>query len=287
MITEQEAVALMAEANPVPDLAAYDVATVDAPPDLAGFERRSSQMAPLKTKPGIARTKQRSSMRWLAVAAVVLVGIALWSQLRDEPTSSQVAAISLNGASDDAAAVEAFAAVETAYAAYNSGDDAWVDIRSRGGLESSQAVEARARETNVRIFEAEQAADGNIAVAQCEWHGSGEWPDVVDRGVPAAVGHLFTCEATRTDLLHEAAGMQLAESYQWVVADGGVVAVSSSEDILWWTGFVGDFRRWLQETHPDADVTFLRSTDGAIFFPEAASVPTALEYVDEFVASRS
>ena len=65
------------------------------------------------------------------------------------------------------------------------GDDAWVDIRGRGGLARSQARGEEARETNLRIFEAEQAAEGRIEVAQCEWHGTGEWPDVVDPGVPA------------------------------------------------------------------------------------------------------
>jgi len=81
--------------------------------------------------------------------------------------------------------------------------------------------------------------------------------------------------------------MQLASSYEWVVADDVGVAVSSSENIVAWTAFVDRFELWLAETHPDAagEVEFLRLC-GTTFFPAAQDVPTALESIDELAASR-
>jgi hypothetical protein len=90
----------------------------------------------------------------------------------------------------------------------------------------------------------------------------------------------FSCETIERNRLHSAGGVELAAEYQWVVDDGEVVAVMSTESYGQWSSFLRGFRRWLEEGHPDvADGMEYNNDD----FPVAESVPDALEFVGRFV----
>ncbi len=75
MTTEAQAVALMDEANPVPDLDSYEVTEVEVAAYLATVEQRSSEVSQLETE---SKDEKRSMMPWLvAVAAAVILGAAI------------------------------------------------------------------------------------------------------------------------------------------------------------------------------------------------------------------
>ena len=101
-----------------------------------------------------------------------------------------------------------------------------------------------------------------------------------------AGGHFFTCAAVRSDAYHTAGGMTgLAEEYEWIVVDGEVVSVDEvgprAPTNEWW-GYMINYGTWLAATYPEvyADIEFVD------IYPASADVPTALKYIDEFVASQ-
>lgn len=78
MITEEGAVALMNEANPVPDLDSYDVVDPGVAAYLAELEHRSSEVTQLETKETVEKQRNRSPLGWLVAAVMVVVlGVAL------------------------------------------------------------------------------------------------------------------------------------------------------------------------------------------------------------------
>lgn len=219
----------------------------------------------------------------IAAVAVAVVAVFALSNLigSDEPS------IPLSGSSSEEA-VEAFAAVEAAYEVYNSGDaKKWAEVRDRGSSYPTERVQQESLEYEEAVTRAELAADGRIEISGCVSRGLGEWPGVADPGTPVAVGYYFTCNAVRTNALHAAAGLELASTYNWVVADGEIVAVSSEESANAWFDFPRQFELWLEDTHPTvwADMEFVRSAQFSDSFPAESSIPTALEYIDEYVAS--
>jgi len=114
-------------------------------------------------------------------------------------------------------------AVDAAFALFNAGDvDAWVEIRLRGSAFASDEEREkilewmRTEEFGPRMAEGAQYED--IA---CESHGSGEWP-VADAG--PVEGYYLTCDTS----LVAGDGSEVGEAFEWVVADGEVVAVRSN-----------------------------------------------------------
>ncbi|MEX1125776.1 MAG: hypothetical protein WD895_04835 [Acidimicrobiia bacterium] len=279
MSDQRLVMALLEEGNPAIELEDDAWTEMNAATYLATIERRSSGLTQLETKKSQGGSKRPSTTRWLVAAiAVIALGVA------GIVVRSGGSAIPLTGDEGDPQAVEAFKAVEAAYSLFNTGDPAWIEIRLRGSFFDSPQTEDEIA-TQLALFHARQAANADIEVSGCVSRGHGEWPDVVDSGVPAPVGHHFICEATTSDSLKEPAGIRLAETYLWVVDDGTVVAVRTFEDTTEQTDFVQAFHDWLEETHPDvfANMVFLGS--GTFdFFPDAESVPAALEYLDEFLA---
>ena len=196
--------------------------------------------------------------------SVVLAGLLVLSACGDDGSTGPTPTIPLSGAEDDSGAQEAFATVESAFAAFNSGDmDTWALWREGG-------------QGSAADFDFDVATGSRLAVERCSYRGLAEW----DMEVPLT-GHGFDCAATRTDDILGAAGIELEMTYVWVIgaapdsSQGG-----SNEDFEAANAFLRDFRDWLAASHPDVEAGI--EFDGDT--PTAASVPTVIEYVDEFVA---
>ena len=124
-----------------------------------------------------------------------------------------------NGSDPEA---DARAVIDDAFATFNAGDyDAWVEVRDRG---ASHASEADRDETLALMRDRERSLmedGGHYEEIECESHGDGSWP-VAEAG--DVDGWYFTC---RTHFVF-GDGWTAPETFEWVVADGDVVAVRSS-----------------------------------------------------------
>lgn len=285
------AVETLRQANPVPD-----------PTDLADAMRRPSVfLATTKEKTMGLNTDQstqtdptqkrpRKPGKALALVggiAIAVIAVGLVATMNNDDS------ISLAGASDDPAATAAFAAVEDAYLAFNSGDSRWVEIRNSGSAYDSVRYQELVEEHLLALYAASHAADARIDVRGCTSHGLASWPEVADDG--PVFGHKFTCNAVRTDSFHGGAGMQLDEPFVWVVSDGEIIAVTSEGDsdarfgpANHQLGLTDQFYFWLADAHPRvaSEMTFVE-WQAIRVFPSIESLPIALEYVDEFVAAQS
>ncbi len=78
MINEVQALMLLDEANPVPDMDAYELSEADIAAYLATLIERSSEMTQLDTKPPMDRRRRRPA-GWLiaAAAAILVLGVAI------------------------------------------------------------------------------------------------------------------------------------------------------------------------------------------------------------------
>lgn len=95
MITEEKAVALIDEANPVPDLDSYNVADVGVAAYLATIEQRSSEMIQLDTRPTEKKKPQRGRLILVsgtAAAAILIGGVIALTGGQTQETSSVTAA---------------------------------------------------------------------------------------------------------------------------------------------------------------------------------------------------
>ena len=275
MSDERLVMALLVEGNPATEVAGDASTGVPAATYLATLEQRSSDMTQLETERNGQESKRIWTTPWLVAAiAVIVLGVAavVVSQAGQQ-------GIPLAGADGDPQATDAFEAVEAAYNTFNTGDQEWLDLRLRGSFfESQEERDALLAELEAS-WEDELAWGSHIEVSGCVSQGHGEWPNRVDLGVPAPTGYYFICDAALTDSVMDVAGVQIPETYHWVVADGEVVAVTSEivsgeeADLL-----TTRFEEWLRQNHPEdvADLLPLFSN------PETA--PTVLEYAEEFVA---
>jgi hypothetical protein len=277
--------ALLEEGNPVTELGDDAWAEVTAATYLAILERRSSEMTQLETNKSRPESQRFSTTPWLVAAiAVIVLGVAIFVVNQANQDS-----IPLAGADGNPEATDAFKAVEAAYHAFNTGDPAWVEVRVRGSFfESQEEEDAFLTQILARWPEA-QAANPHLEVSGCASQGDGEWPNVVDEGVPTPSGYYFICETTATDSLYDVAGVQVSETHLWVVNNGEVVAVKGSEgDGSEADLFLYRFESWLNATHPEvnAELTPIFSDRESVtpIFSDPESVPTVLEYAEEFVA---
>lgn len=160
----------------------------------------------------------------------------------------------------------ALAIVESAFAAYNSGDmDTWILWREGGRGSGADAAY-------------QLAAGSRLNVEQCTYRGYGVW----QAGSPMT-GHGFDCAVTGTDRILEAAGIELEMTYNWIIGESpGWSIGGSNEDYRFVKAFMAEYRAWLETTHPDVAATIQTVDFPELLPPE--SVPTALEYIDDFVA---
>ena len=179
--------------------------------------------------------------------------------------------VAVGGCSSSAGApslteAEALATVESAFAAYNTGDmDTWILWREGGsGFASDVAYEV--------------AAGSRLHAEECTYRGFGEWQ--VDG---ALTGHGFDCAVTQSDRILEAAGIELAMTYNWVIGEGPESSLGgSNEDFGFVEAFMGEFRAWMEANH--AEVAAATQYESGSDRPAPGSVSTVLEYIDEFVA---
>lgn len=281
-------VALMRQADPVDDV---EQARITGAHDDLLFatilQRRETTMA-LDHKPASKQARPvRPSRRtgWLVAsvafaAAIVVIGsLALFSSTTDsEPPAGSAIGVTLEGEVDDAA-LEAFAVVESTYVAFNLGDaDAYLGL----GLTDDDQIP---------LVRSMFAAGAQVTVERCESLGYGtDWVNAFDRigtgtGLNTSVGdgYLIHCEVARTDDFTGAAGLTERTGEDWVIDNGRIVSATgiplNEVDIV---GYAADFRSWMEDKHPDvaATITYIN----LFAWPDEASMPTAIEYVEEFVA---
>lgn len=78
MISEAQALALLDEVNPVPDVEAYELSEADIAAHLATLIERSSEMTQLDSRPPTDRGSKSSIGWWIAAAAALIVlGVAV------------------------------------------------------------------------------------------------------------------------------------------------------------------------------------------------------------------
>jgi hypothetical protein len=275
---ERLVMALLEEGNPATELGDDAWTEVNAATYLATLERRSSEMTQLETNKSRPESQRFWTTPWLAAAiAVIVLGVAVVVVNQANQDS-----IPLAGADGDPEATEAFKAVEAAYHAFNTGDPAWVEVRLRGSFFESQEDEEGLLSDLLARWPEDQATDPRLEVSGCVSQGHGEWPNVVDEGVPAPTGYYFVCETKMTNALYDVAGVQLSETQHWVVDNGAVVAVKGTGGTSEPDAFLNAFQSWLWQTHPDVAVELTQFFSNPETDPE--SVRTALEYAEEFVA---
>ncbi|MGI9622431.1 MAG: hypothetical protein ACR2PK_06300, partial [Acidimicrobiales bacterium] len=96
------------------------------------------------------------------------------------------------------------------------------------------------------------------------------------------IGHGFNCAVTQTALILEPAGIESEMTYKWVIGSGPESSLGgSNQDYTLIEDFWRDYRNWLATAHPDVEAD-MQFDSGVV--PTAESVPSAIEYVDEFVA---
>ena len=268
MSDQRLVMALLEEGNPATDVG-DDWSEVNAATYLATLERKGSEMTQSETKKS-QKDSRRSTTRWLVAAiSVIVLGVAV------VVNQGGVPAIPLEGADGDPQAVENFKAVEEAYYMFNTGDPAWMEVRNRGSQGAFEEPDA----AGLAAWEAEhRAANAHFEVSGCVSQGYGEWPDLVDSGVPAPTGYYFICDTTETNSLWDVGGTQLSGSYNWVVSNGTVVAVNNTENADEVIGFMEAFQKWLEDNHPDI------AADVIPFLSDPEMVPKTIESAKDFVA---
>lgn len=280
MITEERAMTMFVEANPVSrdDIAARMAGGTDY---LATLEPRSSEVTQLDTKPDEKQPKQRPLGVWLAAAAAILIlGVTIVLTTQDgeqTPPATQPSLTTIPGDALPAGEAAALEVVESAFDAYNSGDyETWHSMRSRGPFTPGNSEQ--------QYHRAMTMAGGHYEILECLTGERQEWPELTETGSEMVFGYSVVCETSLTNAFHGAADLQLSETYRFVVEEGEVLASGGDDDeqAPWWS-FTSAFDRWLRDNHPDvADVMVYVEVDGVPIFPNAASISTALEFVDEY-----
>ncbi|MDX1467866.1 MAG: hypothetical protein R3258_00850 [Acidimicrobiia bacterium] len=112
MTTESQIVALMDEANPVPDLDKYQVNEVDVAAYLATLERRSQKMTSTDTRPTTEKQPKRSMTLRLATLLLVVVAGVIAILLSQSDGDAPVATDPTPSTSDESALLAAYAAAQ-------------------------------------------------------------------------------------------------------------------------------------------------------------------------------
>ncbi len=273
------------EAEAIPD---WDTV---APVLLATIDERNGPMqtqAKPATQPDTKPTRGRLIAAGAFAAVLVIAALAVGAlQLFDSDDAIPVA-----GIEGDPAAAEAFDAVETVFVAYNAEDaEAWVNaIEAERTYVNPEAGDAL-RQTELANVNAAHGVDDRIEVTQCVSHGYGDWALLADAGEgelsfasqPVSTGYRFTCDAIHTNAFHDLAGLTRVGTYEFVVADGEIIATGDIPTLGWHESFQfeDDFRQWLNVNHEDAfwGIVF----QGLSSLPMPDSAEQALEYAQRFV----
>jgi hypothetical protein len=163
-----------------------------------------------------------------------------------------------------------------AYHLYATGDPQWVVVRDRGG---DRPLEGQDLEDSVAAFEAGLVANPRIEVTSCVSRGFGDW-GVFDEGVTGPDGHYFRCNAVEGNDFFAALGLEVPAIYEWVVAEGEVVAVRSQEQTALRHLHMTAFLDWLEGAHPSPGPSSMSaaprwlSNTSASSWPRSTSTPS-------------
>ena len=125
------------------------------------------------------------------------------------------------GSSETDSEQSALEVVQGAYDTFNAGDlEEWVAIRDQGSYYETPEEKEAAIAYMMELLVPQVEGGARFANIECESLGEGEWP-VADAG--PVEGYYFTCDTTFVD----SEGVESADAFEWVVADGEVVAVRS------------------------------------------------------------
>jgi len=275
VITEERAMSMFVEANPVSSR--DDVALI---PDggaayLTTLEQRSSEVTQLDTKQTDPTSSKRSMMPWLiaaALAAVVGVAIIVSNQnsgevpVVDEPTPTTVV-----DAAPTTAAGPAVDPVEIGESYINAIDE-W-DSDAALALLAPGAVMASLAESPTEIaavFDFYRASDWRWTVSECQQTNVGE---------PAEVRCIYTNQNAWARALDVEPG---GGAYEFVITDGeiGEVRQIHADSPEW-----GIFTLWVMNNH---------NADFLVLVPDGCCRPSVTpeaivlwgQYTEEFVAEQ-
>ena len=216
------------------------------------------------------------------LAALAVAGVALAVATRDDGDDEvaqepelQTSTIDTVGAETDDAAASAVGVVEAAYEAFNSGDlDGWLVAEAPADV--------------VEFFTFELAVEAVKEDVRCDYIGFGEYmPPEDGAAVEPLTGHRIECSGRHANAFTEAAGIEVPETYVWVVNDGRVIYSRQQADAPSGTAallsqFLTQYLRWLRTEHPDVAETL--TTPLHNFQPHIEDAPALLSHVDDFVA---
>lgn len=248
-------------ANPVPDPTALRERAIDTGVFLVATQQRREKMQTTTVRPSEGRTGKR--LPALALASIIVAMVAalgIVALVRDDTAAAFERRVEIIG--------------EQA-AAYSSGDmDAWV---------SYYAENASIYNGNFLIGPHQSATETwfrSFMVANDQWTITGTCEE-------AGAGAV-TCPMLRRDDFHGAGGLQGEGLITFTFGENDQITSFSMspapETVLQaqYTPFDQAFDAWLEQAYPEVH-------DGFGFpvftvMPNADDMPTALEYVDEFVA---
>ncbi len=248
-------------ANPVPDPTALREETIDTGVFLAATEQRREKMQTTTVRPTEGRTPKR--LPALALASVLLAVVAA------------LGIVTLVRNDTSAAFERRVEIIEEQAAAYSSGDmEAWVSYYAENAPIYNGNFLVGPRMTSTQTW------FRSFMVANDQWTITG---DCEEAGSDAV-----TCPMLRRDDFHGAGGLEAEGSITFTFdEDDRITSFSMSpapERVLQaqYTPFDQAFDAWLEQAYPEVHAGF-----GVPVFtiqPNADDMPTALEYVDEFVA---
>jgi hypothetical protein len=275
--TEDEVMRLLRRADP--DRGRADAPPVDGTAYLAALGKRSTTVTLIDTEP--TSTQPEGRRRWpiIAVAAAAVVAIVVGAVVlaaRDDsnyqvPAGPPTTVAQPTTISQRPVDVTANADLSPMVEAYNAGrlDDFMMFFAPTATFyDCCTKVEHR-------------AASAAFMAANDRWTLS---------GCTGTNANTVTCDSVRRDDFHGAAGLVLTEHLEFEFDTRGLITSYGTEpDVLLSDYYAFDraFAAWLLDTHPEVArnyYTFLYAIGPLSKMPVAAKVPTALEYVDEFLA---
>lgn len=248
------------KANPVAEPSALRTNPTDVDVFLKATQQRSTQMDTSDIENASDRGRSQPKPGWRTAAVAFLAVVAFGSGLlvlarRDGDVSSRYE--------------ERVEIVKAQAQAYSDGDlDRWLSYFTADASMWS--------ETFNKNHVAPGAAAG--AAAKEEWTLAGSC-------VETEAG-LLTCPMRRHDVFHGAGGLDVVAKISFAFDSANQISsfryvLETQSLFVDYTSFERRFDRWLETAYPDVYAGF----GNRIFrtMPNAADMPTALEYVDEFV----
>ena len=259
MITDEQAMKLLIESNPVPDLSVLDRADVLSTAPLANLDRRSKEMTELKQKKqqSLSTRDRRKLVTTLSLMAVgVLAVILVWRGGEPNPV----------------------AAVEAYFETFNSGDvEATLDFFVDEGGEFK--IITRPEDTPYENF---GYADTTEAIA---WAVAAE-TILTDRECSSVEGSpdRFVCRFMIEDIQRRTTELPALHGFLDITVENGRFVEFAETIVLSEGTAFADYLDWLAGAHPEESEVAAR-TDWASVEEAVESGEARVRYVDEWSES--